>query len=189
MKWEQFQHLVVDSGSTAVGKGILYMAGSTEKTVQEGEDVSEVIERMTDRAEDIDNATYRYLVELLQLEGDNLRERFPKDTRLLGDVFYSAVCVLKEHGYSVCNPRVSKTESGRQYFCKLSDCGCESCRCRNQSAEKDRTIFNLEDTTKHSESKMLDVGLGNIVVRSVNLAPGSQNQAKSSDNANIVESV
>uniref|UniRef100_UPI002677339E hypothetical protein n=1 Tax=Faecalibaculum rodentium TaxID=1702221 RepID=UPI002677339E len=104
---------------------------STGKTEMEETGELEITQRMSERADAIDNATYRYLAELLELEEDDPEEKFPWNIEILRTVFDSAVSTLQEHGYAVCNPYVATPESGRQYLCTSSECGCESCSCQD----------------------------------------------------------
>lgn len=48
----------------------------------------------------------------------------------------STVSALQEYGYAVCNPYVAMSESGRQYRCTISECGCGNCNCQDDFMEK-----------------------------------------------------
>ena len=85
---------------------------STGKTEMEETGELEITQRMSERADAIDNATYRYLAELLELK-DDPEEKFPWNIEILRTVFDSAVSTLQEHGYAVCNPYVA---TPRQYL-------------------------------------------------------------------------
>lgn len=150
------------------------MKESTEKAVVEetGMEETEELEinqRMSERADDIDNATYRYLTELLGLDADDPEEKFPWDMEVLRTVFDSAVSTLGKHGYAVCNPYVATTESGRQYLCTLSECGCESCNCQDEFMEKDRILSDIEDAAARGGLKVTDGNSDSIIVRNSRL--------------------
>lgn len=142
---------------------------STEKSETEETKELEINQRMSERADDIDNATYRYLAELLELDGDDPEEKFPWNIEILRKVFDSAVCALQEHGYAVCNPYVSVSESGRQYFCTLSECGCESGSCQDEFMEKERIFSSIEDAVTRGGLKVLDGDDDSIIVRNSRL--------------------
>ncbi len=91
---------------------------------------------MSERADDIDNATYRYLAKLLELNEGDSEEKFPWNIEILRKVFDSTVSALQEYGYAVCNPYVAMSESGRQYRCTISECGCGNCNCQDDFMEK-----------------------------------------------------
>ena len=129
----------------------------------------EISQRMSERADDIDNATYHYLAELLELNEDDPEEEFPWNIEILRKVFDSAVSILQEYGYAVCNPYVATSESGRQYRCTLSECGCESCNCQDEFMEKDRIISNIEDAVALSGLKVMDGDDDCILVRNSRL--------------------
>lgn len=129
----------------------------------------EITERMMERADNIDNSTYRYLAELLELEKDDREEKFPWDIGILRNVFNSAVSTLQEHGYAVCNPYVANSESGRQYLCTLSECGCERCNYQYEFMEKERIMANIEDAIVDGGLEVLDGDHDRILVRNSNL--------------------
>lgn len=125
----------------------------------------EISQRMSERADDIDNATYHYLAELLELNEDDPEEEFPWNIEILRKVFDSAVSALQEYGYAVCNPYVAMPESGRQYRCTLSECGCRSCNCQDEFMEKERIISNIEDAVAMNGLKIIGGGKDSIIVR------------------------
>ena len=91
-----------------------------EKSGMEETEELEMNAKMVERADDIDNATYRYLAELLELDEDEAEERFPWNIEILRKVFDSSVSTLQEYGHTVCNPYVATSENGRRYRCTLS---------------------------------------------------------------------
>lgn len=74
-----------------------------KKEIEETEEL-EISQRMSERADDIDNATYRYLAKLLELNEGDSEEKFPWNIEILRKVFDSTVSALQEYGYAVCNP-------------------------------------------------------------------------------------
>lgn len=140
-------------------------AGVAETGMEETGEL-EINQRMSERADDIDNATYRYLTELLGLDADDdPEEKFPWDMEILRTVFDSAVSTLGRHGYAVCNPYVATTESGRQYLCTLSECGCESCNCQDEFMEKERIFSSIEEAVARGGLKVMDGDHDSIIVR------------------------
>lgn len=101
--------------------------------------------KMVDRTDWIDNQTYWYLMQLLELSPDESEEKFPWNIEILRNVFDSTVSILEEYGHAVCNPYVATSDTGRQYRCTLSECGCESCNCQDEFMEKERLLSNIED--------------------------------------------
>lgn len=129
----------------------------------------ELNSKMVDRADWIDNQTYWYLMQLLGLSQDESEEKFPWNIEILRKVFDSSVSILKEYGHAVCNPYVATPETGRQYRCTLSECGCESYNCQDEFMEKDRIISNIEDAVALSGLKVLDGDDDCILVRNSRL--------------------
>ena len=125
----------------------------------------EMNQRMLERLDSIDNATYRYLMQLLELGMDEAENKFPWNIEIFREVFEDAVAVLNKHGYSVCDPYISTQDTGRQYRCTLSECGCKSCNCQDEFMEKERLISNIEDAVALTGMKIMDGNKDSIIVR------------------------
>ncbi len=155
------------------------MKKNTEKKEMEETEELEISQRMSERADDIDNATYRYLAELLELNEGDPEEKFPWNIEILRKVFDSAVSILQEYGYAVCNPYVATSESGRQYRCTLSECGCGNCNCQDDFMEKERILSSIEDAIARSGLKVLDGDDDCILVRNSRMDMDFQISVKS----------
>ena len=125
----------------------------------------EMTQRMTERAGWIDTQTYWYLMQLLELDVDEAEKRFPWEIEILRKVFDSTVSILEEYGHAVCNPYVATSDTGRQYRCTLSECGCESCNCQDEFMEKERLLSNIEDAAATNGFKVMDGDKDCIIVR------------------------
>ena len=121
--------------------------------------------KMVDRTDWIDNQTYWYLMQLLELSPDESEEKFPWNIEILRNVFDSTVSILEEYGHAVCNPYVATSDTGRQYRCTLSECGCESCNCQDEFMEKERLLSNIEDAAAMNGFKVMDGDKDCIIVR------------------------
>lgn len=121
--------------------------------------------KMVDRTDWIDNQTYWYLMQLLELSPDESEEKFPWNIEILRNVFDSTVSILEEYGHAVCNPYVATSDTGRQYRCTLSECGCESCNCQDEFMEKERLLSNIEDAAARNGFKVMDGDKDCIIVR------------------------
>lgn len=132
------------------------------KKKTEGLDLSS---KMVDRTDWIDNQTYWYLMQLLELSPDESEEKFPWNIEILRNVFDSTVSILNEYGHAVCNPYVATSDTGRQYRCTLSECGCESCNCQDEFMEKERLLSNIEDAAATNGFKVMDGDKDCIIVR------------------------
>ena len=121
--------------------------------------------KMVDRTDWIDNQTYWYLMKLLELSPDESEEKFPWNIEILRNVFDSTVSILEEYGHAVCNPYVATSDTGRQYRCTLSECGCESCNCQDEFMEKERLLSNIEDAAATNGFKVMDGDKDCIIVR------------------------
>lgn len=155
------------------------MKKNTGKKEMEETEELEISQRMSERADDIDNATYRYLAELLELNEGDPEEKFPWNIEILRKVFDSAVSILQEYGYAVCNPYVATSESGRQYRCTLSECGCGNCNCQDDFMEKERILSSIEDAIARSGMKVLDGDDDCILVRNSRMDMDFQISVKS----------
>ncbi len=136
-----------------------------EKKEEMGAGTVEMNQRMEDRAHWIDVQTYWYLMQLLRLDTDTAKEAFPSDMEILRKVFDSTESILKEYGYAVCSPYVATSESGRQYRCTLSECGCASCGCQDGFMEKERILSNIEDAAARNGLKIVGGGKDSLIVR------------------------
>lgn len=155
------------------------MKKNTGKKEMEETEELEISQRMSERADDIDNATYRYLAELLELNEGDPEEKFPWNIEILRKVFDIAVSILQEYGYAVCNPYVATSESGRQYRCTLSECGCGNCNCQDDIMEKERILSSIEDAIARSGLKVLDGDDDCILVRNSRMDMDFQISVKS----------
>lgn len=155
------------------------MKKNTGKKEMEETEELEISQRMSERADDIDNATYRYLAELLELNEGDPEEKFPWNIEILRKVFDIAVSILQEYGYAVCNPYVATSESGRQYRCTLSECGCGNCNCQDDFMEKERILSSIEDAIARSGLKVLDGDDDCILVRNSRMDMDFQISVKS----------
>lgn len=122
-------------------------------------------QRMEERVELIDTQTYWYLIQLLGLSVAEAEKKFPWNIEILREVFEDAVAVLNKHGYSVCDPYISTQDTGRQYRCTLSECGCKSCNCQDEMMEKERLLSNIEDAVAMNGLKIISGGKDSIIVR------------------------
>ena len=139
------------------------MEKKTEEMAETGE--VEMTQRMAERAGWIDTQTYWYLMQLLELNVDQAQERLPWDIEILRKVFDSTVSILKEYGHAVCNPYVATPDTGRQYRCTLSECGCESCNCQDEFMEKERILSKIEEAVALGGLKVMDGDQESIIVR------------------------
>lgn len=155
------------------------MEKNTGKKEMEETEEMEISQQMSERADDIDNAIYRYLAELLELNEGDPEEKFLWNIEILRKVFDSAVSILQEYGYAVCNPYVATSESGRQYRCTLSECGCGNCNCQDDFMEKERILSSIEDAIARSGLKVLDGDDDCILVRNSRMDMDFQISVKS----------
>ncbi len=125
----------------------------------------EMNQRMAKRVEWIDRQTYWYLIQLLGIDVDDTEEKFPWNIEILRKVFEDTVAVLNKHGYNICDPYISTPDTGRQYRCTLSECGCKSCNCQDEFMEKERLLSNIEDAVATNGLKILDGDKDSIIVR------------------------
>lgn len=121
--------------------------------------------RMKERVQSIDTQTYWYLIQLLDLEVDEAKKKFPRNTKIFNEVSKAATAVLEKHGYRVCSPHISTSETGRQCLCTPSECGCESCSRQDEFMEKERLFSSIENALALSGLKILDGDNDRIIVR------------------------
>ena len=138
------------------------MKEKTEKTAAKKVRMNQ---RMKERVQRIDNQTYWYLIQLLDLEVDEAKKKLPRNTKIFKEVFQAATAVLEKHGYNVCSPHISTSETGRQYLCTPSECGCESCSRQDEFMEKERLFSSIENAVALSGLKVLDGDNDCILVR------------------------
>ena len=125
----------------------------------------EMNEKMVEMVDAIDNLTYSYLKELLELDESEAEEKFPWNIEILRETFEQAVFVLCRHGYAVCDPYIATSENGRQYRCTLSECKSESCGCQDEFMKKDRILSRIEETAALSGLKIMDGDHESVIVR------------------------
>lgn len=125
----------------------------------------EMNRQMKERVQRIDRQTYWYLMQLLDLEVDEAKKVLPQDAEVLKEVSKAATAILEKHGYKVCRPHISTSETGRQYLCTPSECGCESCGHQNEFMEKERLLSSIENAIALSGLKVMDGDNDCILVR------------------------
>ena len=141
------------------------MENKVEKSGETRADEVEMNQKMTERADWIDTQTYWYLMQLLEISTAEAEEKFPWNIEILRNVFDSSVSILKEYGYAVCNPYIATPDTGRQYRCTLSECGCASCGCQDGFMEKERILSNIEDAAARNGLKIVGGGKDSLSVR------------------------
>lgn len=141
------------------------MENKEKKAEKKRADEVKMNQKMADRVSWIDKQTYWYLMQLLDIDVDEAKEKFPWNVEILREVLEDAVAVLNNHGYNVCEPYISTPEVGRQYRCTLSECGCKSCNCQDEMMEKERLISNIEDAVAITGLKIISGGEDSIIVR------------------------
>ena len=110
----------------------------------------EMNEAMINRADALDNAAYRYFLELLELDGaehEKVEEIFPWDVSILRELLDYAVSLLGNRNLYICNPCVME-EYGRVYRCTLSECGCKECHFQDRFMEKERVLARITEAMK-----------------------------------------
>ena len=71
---------------------------NTEKLNTETEAV-EMNQKMQDRVHWIESQTYWYLMQLLELDTDEAKERLPWDIEMLREILDETVSILEKRGY------------------------------------------------------------------------------------------
>ena len=122
-------------------------------------------QRMTERIQWINKQTCWYLMQLLNLDMDEAKKEFPRDAKILKEVSKAATAILKKHGYKICSPYITTSETGRQYLCTPSNCGCESCSRQDEFMEKERLFSSIENAVALSGLKVLGGDNDCILVR------------------------
>lgn len=125
----------------------------------------EMNEKMVERVDAIDNLTYSYLKEVLELDETEAEEKFPWNIEILREVFEQAVFILCRQGYAVCDPYIAMSENGRQYRCTLSECKCESCGCQDEFMEGERILSRIEEEAALSGLKIMGGDHESVIVR------------------------
>ena len=136
-----------------------------EKAGKMAAEKMEMNQRMTERIQWIDKQTCWYLMQLLDLDMDEAKKELLRDAEILKEVSKAATAILKKHGYMVCSPHITTSETGRQYLCTPSGCGCESCIRQDEFMEKERLFSSIENAVALSGLKVLDGDNDCILVR------------------------
>lgn len=127
----------------------------------------EMNEEMINRADTLDNAAYRYFLELLELEGaehEKVEEIFPWDVSILRDLLDYAVSLLGNRNLHICNPYVME-EYGRIYRCTLSECGCRECHCQDSFMEKERVLARIAEAMKINGIELMESDVNGMSIR------------------------
>lgn len=130
-------------------------------------DEVEMNEAMINRADVLDNAAYRYFLELLELDGaehEKVEEIFPWDVSILRDLLDYAVSLLGNRNLYICNPSVME-EYGRIYRCTLSECGCKECHCQDRFMEKERVLARNTEAMKINGIELVESDQGGVDIR------------------------
>lgn len=123
----------------------------------------ELNERMTERGDELDNATYQYLLTLLQIDQEKAEEEFPWDVAILREVLDSSISIVQKKGYAVCNPYIAE-QGNIQYLCTLSECGCKECHCQKEFMEQERILARIHEAMDVYGIDVVNEENGKIVV-------------------------
>lgn len=145
------------------------MDNTEKRTLNTETGAVEMNKKMHDRVHWIESQTYWYLMQLLELDMDEAKEKLPWDIEMLREILDETVSILEKRGYRVCDPYIAIPENGRQYRCTLSECGCGHCNCQNEWMEKERLISNIEDTIVESGLKIVSGGKDKLIARADSL--------------------
>lgn len=88
----------------------------------------EFTDDMIDRIDKMDQAVYQMCLVFLQLsDTDDLDTKFPWNVEVIGEIYDCTVEILRRNGYKVCDPCVESSESDRDRYCEVKECGFETC--------------------------------------------------------------
>lgn len=124
----------------------------------------ELNDKMIERRDQIDNATYRLFQELLDLSDEEAEKVYPWDIADIMELQGYAIAILNRKDHYVCNPSVT-TKDGRQYRCTLSECFCKNCKCQDEFMEKERILCCIEESLDREGLEITGITEDSISIR------------------------
>lgn len=124
----------------------------------------ELNDKMLERRDRIDNATYRLFQELLDLSDEEVEKVYPWNIADIELLQGYAISILNGKKLYVCTPFVT-TKDGRQYRCTLSECFCKECKCQDEFMEKERILCCIESSLNREGLEITGITEDSISIR------------------------
>ncbi len=124
----------------------------------------EMSNRMLERRDQIDNATYQLFQELLDATDEEVEELYPWDIADIEFLQGYAISILNRKGHYICNPSIT-TRENRQCRCTLTECYCRECKYQNEFMEKERILGSIEESLEHEGLEILGITEDSILFR------------------------
>lgn len=124
----------------------------------------EMNDKMLERRDQIDNATYHLFQELLDVTDEEAEKIYPWDIADIELLQGYAISILSRKGHFICNPSIT-TKEGRQYRCTLTECYCKECKCQDAFMEKERILGCIEESLDREGLEITDTTEDSITFR------------------------
>lgn len=124
----------------------------------------EMNDKMLERREQIDNATYHLFQELLDITDEEAEKIYPWDIADIELLQGYAISILNRKGHYICNPSIT-TREDRQYRCTLTECYCKECKYQDEFMEKERILGCIEDSLDREGLEIISTTEDSITFR------------------------
>ena len=122
---------------------------------------AELTEKMIERIEEIQQAGYRYLQALLEVDDEKMKELGPWTEEELRELMSDGMSILSRKGLFICNPYIFE-EFTPPFRCTLAECKCEKCTRQDEFMYKERIAGYMHELLEDAEYEVLGTEEGAI---------------------------
>ena len=125
---------------------------------------AELTEKMLERMKEIQQAGYRYLQALLEVDDEEMKELGPGTEGDFRNLLADGMSILNKKGLFVCNPYIFE-EFTPPFRCTLAECKCKKCTRQEEFMYKERITGYMREVLEDAEYEVLGTEDGSIVFK------------------------
>ena len=122
---------------------------------------AELTEKMLERIEEIQQAGYKYLQALLEVDDEKMKELGPWTEEELRELMSDGMSILNKRGLFICNPYIFE-EFAPPFRCTLAECKCEKCTRQDEFMYKERISGYMHEILEDAEYEVVGTEAGSI---------------------------
>lgn len=121
----------------------------------------ELTEKMLERIEEIQQAGYKYLQALLEVDDEKMKALGPWTEEDARNLLAVGMSILNKRGIFICNPYIFE-EFTPPFRCTLAECKCEKCTRQNEFMYKERISGYMHELLEDAEYEVVGIEEGFI---------------------------
>ncbi|MBR2037813.1 MAG: hypothetical protein IKJ39_12520 [Lachnospiraceae bacterium] len=124
----------------------------------------ELTEKMLERIEEIQQAGYKYLKALLEVDDEKMKELGPWTEDDFRSLLADGMSILSKKGLFICNPYIFE-EFTPPFRCTLAECKCEECTRQDEFMYKERIAGYMRELLEDAEYEVVVTEEGAIAFK------------------------